>query len=253
MGPMHGMYGTLDPGLEVQRTIKRADLTAFIRHFRRRVDPTTVHVDNKGIINGLWRGEIKCIGPEAKDADLWLCIWEEVRRIHQEGALLEVEHVKARRSKKEKPHKTEIIPRRRFCRKSDELKNQPHVVSRVSLEGIPASNLWDTLIDISHRQAGGDSKLVHQTQTPKHHDPFGDIDDVPPNARLFCMRTAENIFKDHEADLVMWARQEECQELRKVIKYMSERQEKFLGQGCKIEEGMEKHRLYHCSCRSQGN
>ena len=96
------------------------------------------------------------------------------------------------------------------------------------MEGIPELNLWDTVIDISHRQAGGDSKLVHQTQIPKHHDPFGDIDDVPPNARLFSTRTAVHIFKDHEADLVMWARQEECQELRKVIKYMSDRQEKFL-------------------------
>ena len=27
--PMHGMHGTLDPDLEVQRTIKRADLTAL--------------------------------------------------------------------------------------------------------------------------------------------------------------------------------------------------------------------------------
>ena len=42
------------------------------------------------------------------------------------------------------------------------------------------------------------------------------------------MHTAENTFKDHEADLVMWARQEECQELRKVIKYMCERQDKIL-------------------------
>ena len=56
MGPMHGMYGALDPDLELQRTIKRADLTAFIRHFGRVVGPTTDHVDNKGIINGLWRG-----------------------------------------------------------------------------------------------------------------------------------------------------------------------------------------------------
>ena len=101
MEPMHGMYGTLDPGLEVQRTIKRADLTAFIRDFGRIVGPTTAHVDNKGIIDGLWRGEMKCIGSRAMDADLWIWIWEEVRRIHQEGVLLEVEHVKAHRSKKE--------------------------------------------------------------------------------------------------------------------------------------------------------
>ena len=45
-----------------------------------------------------------CIGPKAKDADLWVVIWEEVLRIHQEGILLEVDHVQARRSKKEKQH-----------------------------------------------------------------------------------------------------------------------------------------------------
>ena len=73
----------------------------WILILRYRVDLTTDHVDNKGIVDGLWRGEMKCIGPKAKDADLWIWIWEEVRRIHQEGVLLEVEHVKAHRSKKE--------------------------------------------------------------------------------------------------------------------------------------------------------
>ena len=60
-----------------------------------------MHVDNKGIIDGLWKGEKKCIGPKAKDADLWIMIWEELHRIHQEGTLVEVEHDKAHRSKKE--------------------------------------------------------------------------------------------------------------------------------------------------------
>ena len=32
MGPTHEMYGTLDAALEVQRTIKRAELTAFLVH-----------------------------------------------------------------------------------------------------------------------------------------------------------------------------------------------------------------------------
>ena len=30
LGPMHGMYGTLEAGLEVQRTIKRAELMALL-------------------------------------------------------------------------------------------------------------------------------------------------------------------------------------------------------------------------------
>ena len=29
LGPMHGMYGTLEAELEVQRTIKRSELTSF--------------------------------------------------------------------------------------------------------------------------------------------------------------------------------------------------------------------------------
>ena len=102
MGPMHGMYGTLDAELEVQRTIKRAELTVFFCLLGKAIGRTMVHVDNNGIIDELWRGETRCIGPRAKDADLWILIWEELHRIHQEGILVdvEVEHVKAHRSTK---------------------------------------------------------------------------------------------------------------------------------------------------------
>ena len=56
--------------------------------FRRILGPTTAHVDNEGIIVGLQRGDMKCIGPEAKDADLWIQVREEVHTLHQEGVLL---------------------------------------------------------------------------------------------------------------------------------------------------------------------
>ena len=46
-------------------------------------------------------GEMKCIGPKAEDADLWILIWEELHRVHQEGILVEVDHVKADRTKKD--------------------------------------------------------------------------------------------------------------------------------------------------------
>ena len=49
LGPVHGVYGTLDVELEVQRTIKRAELTAFLCLSRKAIGPTMVHVD-KGII-----------------------------------------------------------------------------------------------------------------------------------------------------------------------------------------------------------
>ena len=37
---------------------------------------------------------MRCSGPRAKDADLWILIWEELHRVHQEGIVVEVEHEK---------------------------------------------------------------------------------------------------------------------------------------------------------------
>ena len=85
--------------LEVQRTIKRVEFTAFSRFFRKVIGPSKVHVDTKVLFMGCG-GEKRCIGPRAKDADLWILTWEELHRIHQEGILVEVEHVKAHRSTK---------------------------------------------------------------------------------------------------------------------------------------------------------
>ena len=59
-------------------------------------------MDNKGIIDGLWRGERKCIDPKAGDADLWILIWEELHNLAGGDILAEVEHVKAHRPKQEK-------------------------------------------------------------------------------------------------------------------------------------------------------
>ena len=84
---LHGMYGSMEAELEVQRTIKRAELTAFPCLLKKVIGPTKVYVDNKGIIDGLWRGERKCTSPKAGDADLWIKIWEELH------ILVEVEHV----------------------------------------------------------------------------------------------------------------------------------------------------------------
>ena len=68
LGPMHGMHGTLAAELGVQSTIKRAELTAFLRFL-------------------LWSGDMKCFGPKAKDAELWFLIWEPLQGVHQEDIL----------------------------------------------------------------------------------------------------------------------------------------------------------------------
>ena len=52
MGSTHGMYGTWSANLEVERTIKKAELTAFLCLLTRIVGPTTAHVGNKRIIDG---------------------------------------------------------------------------------------------------------------------------------------------------------------------------------------------------------
>ena len=102
MGPLHGMYGSMEAEYEVQRTIKRAELTAFLYLLRKVCGPIKVHMDNKGIIDGLRKGEKECIKPRAGDADLWIEIWEEPHELVKRGILVEVAHVKAHRTKKEK-------------------------------------------------------------------------------------------------------------------------------------------------------
>ena len=61
-----------------------------------------MHVDNTRTIDGLWRGERKCIDPKAGDADLWIKSWEELHLVMSKEILVEVEHVKAHRTEKEK-------------------------------------------------------------------------------------------------------------------------------------------------------
>ena len=54
VGPMHGMYGTMDAELEVQRTMKGAELTAFLCLLRKAIGPLVFHAGNKELMDGLW-------------------------------------------------------------------------------------------------------------------------------------------------------------------------------------------------------
>ena len=67
------------------------------------MEPIKVHVDNKGIVDGY--GEEKernCTNPRAGDADLRIKILEELHRLVSRDIVVEVEHVKAHRTKKDK-------------------------------------------------------------------------------------------------------------------------------------------------------
>ena len=43
---------------------------------------------------------MRCIGPKAKDVDLWIAILEELNNLRSKEILVEVEHVKAYRSER---------------------------------------------------------------------------------------------------------------------------------------------------------
>ena len=75
------MHASMEAELEVQRTLKRAELTAFLCLLRKVSGPIKVHVDNKGVVDGLRKGEKACIKPRAGDADLWIRIWEELHEL----------------------------------------------------------------------------------------------------------------------------------------------------------------------------
>ena len=47
MEPLHGMYGSMGAELEVQCTVKRAELTAFLCLLKRVIGPIKVHVDKQ--------------------------------------------------------------------------------------------------------------------------------------------------------------------------------------------------------------
>ena len=49
MVPLYEMYGSMEAEYEVHRTIKRAELTAFLCLLKKVIGPIKVHVDNKGM------------------------------------------------------------------------------------------------------------------------------------------------------------------------------------------------------------
>ena len=67
-----------------------------------------MHVDNKGIIDGLRIGETECIKPRAGDAHLCIKICEDLHGLAARGILVEVEHVMAHRTTKEKKNMSQF-------------------------------------------------------------------------------------------------------------------------------------------------
>ena len=55
----------------------------------------------KEFVDGLWRRERNCIQPRTGDDDFWIKIWEELHHLVSREIVVEVEHVKTHRTKKD--------------------------------------------------------------------------------------------------------------------------------------------------------
>ena len=95
-----GMYGSMDSELEVQRTIKRAELTALpLPSQKECLEQPRCLSTSKELKIGCERGEWKCINPKASDADLWIKILEELHRLAARDIVVEAEHVQGTQHK----------------------------------------------------------------------------------------------------------------------------------------------------------
>ena len=68
-------------------------------------DPSTIHTDSMGILDGMWRGEEGFTGPKQKDADLWI-FWERslLTDCAEKNWDLDVKHETAHRTGKKDFH-----------------------------------------------------------------------------------------------------------------------------------------------------
>ena len=118
------------------------ELTAFLCILRKVIGPIKIHVDDKGIIDGLRRFEKECIKPRAGDADLWMKIWQELHELVESGILVEVAHVKANRTKKEKEKMTQF---ERFVTEGNEKADELTKAGAMLAEGFTAEVRADTI------------------------------------------------------------------------------------------------------------
>ena len=87
----------MEAGYEVQRTIKRAELAAFLCLLKKMIGPITkeLSMDHEK--------ERKSVS--SQEREMLICgykIWEELHGLVERGTLVEVEQVEAQRTKKEK-------------------------------------------------------------------------------------------------------------------------------------------------------
>ena len=121
-----------------------------------------MHVDNKGIIGVLWRGERKCLDPKGGDVDVRITNCEELNLLGSKESLVEVEHVKAHRTKKDKNEdaRQRLGPKLRNCCKPVQVCTREHgkMLQRIQIveDGrVPAKEAKNWRIEGKKRRIAG--------------------------------------------------------------------------------------------------
>ena len=121
-----------------------------------------MHVDNKGIIDVLWRGERKCLDPKGGDVNVWITNWEELNLLVSKESLVEVEHVKVHCTKKDKNEdaRQRMGPKLRNCCKPVQVCTREHgkMLQRIQIveDGrVPAKEAKNWRIEVKKRRITG--------------------------------------------------------------------------------------------------
>ena len=94
---LHGMYGSMESEFEVQRTVERADQTAFLCL---QESDWTHQATTQELLMGCGEEKINILSIRK--------FWEELHRLVARDIVVEVEHVKAHRTKKDKKDMTHL-------------------------------------------------------------------------------------------------------------------------------------------------
>ena len=79
------MSGIISFSLEVQRTIKRAEIWSLDMALMKRCWPAEMFPDHRGVVRALNKGEVYCISASHKDANLWVLVWRKIGECIDEG------------------------------------------------------------------------------------------------------------------------------------------------------------------------
>ena len=154
------------------------------------IRPVKVHVDNKRIIDGLRKGERKCIKPRAGDADLWIRIGEELHGLAERGIMVEVEHVKAHRTKKEKKHMSQF---ERFVTEGNEKADELAKAGAMLDEGFMAEARAETMQQ--ERERGGVCSIAVCGQLPLPGNNGRTVKSSTPSRKVVCGNRQVSIYE----------------------------------------------------------